>query len=201
MNMKFIKSHKTIMSSMILILLLVGFIAGHEAESISASKTIKSQNVTIATLNKRIYIIEKVSSGDGILAIKQWGVKLPLPSTITNATYVLNNSGPNGYPTVYLSTAQLDNSPICQKYYSSATVQHPSFQWLERYGLSSIVYPDQILSSGMSAQSAATQYPTIYKQIGNYVYGFGHASGVACPEESIVMLNAFQYAFQSLTAL
>ncbi len=202
MSIKFLRSRKLIVVCLGLALVLIGFIAGYKTESVNISKTLNSQKATIATLNKRIDIIEKVGSGKEYLFIKQWGVKLPLPSSISNATYVLDNgSGKTGYPTAYLSTALLDNSPACQQYYSNNSPPYSSFQWLVRYRPSDTVYPEQIPSSAVSAQEAAKQYPSIYKQVGAYVYAFGHDNGVACPQESIVTFNAFQYSFQTLTAM
>jgi len=182
---------------LVLVLMLAAAFGGYKWENNRAAKIENGQQAKIANLNSQLGSLQNVSNSNEYLKIKEWSVKLPLASDISGAAYTIMNNSWDNHPTAFLSTAALDNSTSCQQYYASDPI-HPSFQWLVQYALTDTVYPEETPGSTMTAQKAVTQYPNTYKQVGSYVYAFGHGNGFPCPEESLTMVNAFQTAFDSL---
>jgi|GEM_PF-4229282 len=128
------------------------------------------------------------ASAPKYLDIKEWGVKLKVASPIKGATltYRIVKNNKNLPPTAFLSTKSLDASKACREYYSaglSAEEVFPTFNFISRYSPSdkvSIWSDSQDNPVDVTAQDAAKQYPTDYKQIGNYIFTAGHGNGLPC---------------------
>jgi Prokaryotic N-terminal methylation motif len=134
------------------------------------------------------------------LVIKEWGVKIATPSPINDATYqiVINNNYVQ--PWAFLSTAALDASADCKAYSSqgaSAQYPMPTFQHIVRFGLTDATSLDEGLTT-ITAQQAAQQRPATYKQVGNYVYHYGHGNGMPCQEETAAQEDAFAASFSTI---
>ncbi len=200
MYKKMMKSRRFKLYASVVGVMLVIFLAGYITASNQANKLAKSQLATINNLRSQLKSLQTVDSTNEFLSIKQWSIKLGLPTSISDATYFIEPNAWDGYPTAFLSTAKLDNSPACQKFLATNPAQ-ASFQWIERYALYDTVYPNKTLGGSMSAAKAATAYPNQFKRIGNYVYGYAQGNGPACPGETFTMLNAFQSAFNSMVPI
>lgn len=185
-------------SLLVLILMSVSAFAGYKWEHKRATKLENNQQAQITSLVKQLSSSQNTHISNEYLDIKPWSVKLTLPSSISDATYILLNNAWDNHPTAFLSTATLDNSPACHQKYASDPA-HPTFQWVVQYGLSETVYPDQTPNSAMTAQQAIKKCPTLFKQVGSHVYEYEHGNGSPCTEETPAMVNAFQSAFDSLS--
>lgn len=130
------------------------------------------------------------------LKISEWGITLPISSTIHGASYHLNADD----SLAFLSTNQLDSSTACQDYYNKqqgASYYFPSFQYVARLAPNDQTIPTDG-SAGISAKQAAQKYPDIYKSIGKYVYQYGKGRGVPCKDQTVAMTSAFYAAFKSI---
>jgi hypothetical protein len=180
----------------IVILMVAAAIIAYKVGYNSAYKLDKVQTAKVANLTSQLNTMQtKISSGD-YLSIKQWGVKLPLSTPISAATYSFATNNWDGHQTAFLSTAMMDNSPVCQQFFASNPAQ-PTFEWITRYNPSDTFKPVEANGNSVTASTAVQQWPNNYRLVGGYVYAFGQSSGSSCPEESIAMQEAFTQAFKS----
>lgn len=180
----------------VIILMVVVAVIAYKVGYNSAYKLDKVQTAKVANLTSQLNTMQtKISSGD-YLSIKQWGVKLPLTTPISAATYSFATNNWDGHQTAFLSTAMMDNSPVCQQFFASNPAQ-PTFEWITRYNPTDSFKPPEASGSSVTASAAAQQWPNNYRLVGGYVYAFGQSSGSSCPEESIAMQEAFTQAFKS----
>jgi len=180
----------------IVILIVAVAIIAYKVGYNSAYKLDKVQEAKVANLTSQLNVMQtKISSGD-YLSIKQWGVKLPLSTPISAATYSFATNTWDGHQTAFLSTAMMDNSPVCQQFFSNNPAQ-PTFEWITRYSPNDTFKPVEAGGNSVTAAAAAQQWPKNYRLVNGYVYAFGQSSGSSCPEESIAMQEAFSQAFKS----
>lgn len=133
------------------------------------------------------------------LTIKEWGVKLTDPEIPSDATYKIVTNNKYLGPSAFLSTAKLDNSAVCKKYYIDAT--YPTFQYIERFSPNSKIGLDEGLKQ-VSLSEAEKQLGGDFKVISGYGYWFRHGNGFTCPDDKdSATFNAYQKAFSTLQSV
>jgi hypothetical protein len=155
------------------------------------------------------YFIYKDHHKSGYLIIKQWGVEIKLTKPIDNATYKLVNNKEFSVQEAYLSNSTLDASAACVKYNSPSSIPRsdwtPSSQWIVRFSPDQnvVLYEGQLVQGVQSttAKQAAIQFPSTYKEIGNYVYTFDHGNGDPCPEQPPSLIPDLSNAFLTISPL
>jgi hypothetical protein len=180
----------------LLIIIMVGLIGWMIYNNHNNAK--KTTTGGTANKSKVSSTVNKTPVTSNYLDIKEWGIKIALTSSISDATYHIITNNPNLKPSAFLSTSTLDASAACTAYNQQATSPAvPSYQYIERYNLTdpvSFASGEPDVTATVASQEDARQY----RKIGNYVYAYGNENGSPCPEESQIQVVSFMGAFYSI---
>ncbi len=133
---------------------------------------------------------EDSSSKEAVLKITQWKVELVLTPDISDANYVLVNTG------AFLSQDSVDKIQACKKDTSPDT---PSYQVITQAGLNDQIPELLRPANTTTAKEAAAAQPDNFKEINGYVYYFERGNGTTC-QEVLNDVDSFQKAFKTLRA-